>query len=192
MLPLQSLSSRPIPGPYLPPDDRPYLPLEDYELGGIALRDPSQGLRVQVWTASMSGDDVMVTAPSVAPTLLFTRAGITEIGLAFDQNMNPCIAFMAGDQMTLWWFDTLAHAQVFTDFDGNSPRVCLDDKRETQNAASDIIFAYMRSGGLYFRAQRDRFGVEYFLTNIDPGFVFTKIGMNTVNRLQFAFEPVVV
>lgn len=192
MIPSQRLSTTPIPAPFLPPDDLPPELLTDYELGGIALRDPSQGLQVQVWTATLVGADVTVSAPSVDPTVLFSGSDITELRLAFDQNMNPCIAYVQAGQMILYWFDTFEGGQVFTPFDGTSPQLCLDDKRTTQRGNSDIIFAYIRAGGLYFRAQRDRFGVEYFLTIIDPGFIFTKMGMNAGNRLQFAFDPVPV
>jgi hypothetical protein len=92
--------------------------------------------------------------------------------------------------MVLWWFDTLASAQVFTEYDGNTPKVCLDDKRQTQRGASDILFNYMRSGTLCQRMQRDRFTIERALAPIDPRYVFTKAGMNSVNRVQFQFDPV--
>lgn len=163
--------------------------LIDHEYGGVDLRDPSQGLLVQIWTAELIGTDVTVSAPSVSPTVLFGGPDITELSLAFDQNMNPCIAYVQAGQMILYWFDTLVNMQVFTPFDGSSPKVCLDDKRPSQLQASDIIFAYLRSGALYFRAQRDRFAIEYFLAPIPSGFNFTQMGMSTIDRLQFAFEP---
>lgn len=190
MLPDRALSSEPIPAPYLAPDDRPFDPLHDAEYGGIALRDPSQGLRVQVWELTVRGDDVTVRAPSVRETVLFSRPGITQAGLAFDQNMNPCVAFVARGQMTLWWYDSLPGQQVFTDFEGEQPRVCMDDKRPTQNAANDILFAYLRDGALYCRTQRDRFGQEDHLADIPPGYRFTAMGMNSVNRVQFQFDPI--
>jgi hypothetical protein len=67
--------------------------------------------------------------------------------------------------------------------------VCLDDKRPLQNAVSDVILAYTRSGNLYFRAQRDRYLVEYPLATAVTG-TLDKVGMNTVNRLQFEFRVV--
>ena len=190
-MPQHVLSDRPIPGPYLHPDDIPPTALTDYELGGIALRDPSQGLQVQVWTFGYDGANVWASAPSVAQTTLFTLANVTQLSGAFDQNMNPAVAFIAAGIPQLWWFDTVAHAQVFTTFTGiNSPRVAMDDKRslETQVGSNDVIFAYLKSGGLYFRAQRDRYGVEYPLTTIDPAYTFVQMGMNSVNRFQFQFH----
>lgn len=191
MLPDLVLSDVPVPAPYLDPDDHVKLLTTDYEKGGIALRDPSQGLLVQDWTFELIGDDVTVRAPAVAKTTLFTLAGITEIAGCFDQNMNPCVGFVAAGNMTLWYFDTITHVQIFVNFAGNSPKVCMDDKRANQGAANDIIFAYLRGNNLYFRAQRDRFMVEYFLHPIDVTmFNFVRMGMNTVLRVQFEFDPI--
>src|SRR5690606_35250660 len=71
--------------------------LQDWELGGVALNDPSQGLSVKVWHAFATHDHdtdvvtVWVEAPGVPATELFSGIGITEIALAFDQNMNPFV-----------------------------------------------------------------------------------------------------
>lgn len=192
MLPDHVLSTTVIPAQFLSPDDRPYNKAIDYEFGGAALRDPSQGLLVKVWTYRLVGDSaVTVEASDVAASTLFTRAGggITEISGCFDQNMNPCVTFMQNGQLWLWWFDTFVVAQVFTSFDGAQPKVCMDDKRQTQGAVNDMILAYVRNGDLFFRAQRDRFGIEYPLfVGLDPDLTLTKIGMNKVNRVQFAFS----
>jgi hypothetical protein len=190
LIPDHILSSTAIPAPFLHPDELPWLPLVDREFGGIALRDPSQGSQVQVWTLTVDGDDVKVATETVESTTLFSRSGITEAALAFDQNMNPAVAFMQDGVMFLWWFDTLAVAQVFTEFDdgSHSPRVCLDDKRRLENGTSDIILSYVRDNTLYFRAQRDRFQVETALANVS-GFLLRQVGMNSVNRLQWAFIP---
>lgn len=192
MMPERSLSTTPVIGPFLVPEGGSASPLIDYEMGGIALRDASQGLQVQVWTFYLDGDNVMCDAPSVSPTVLFTRAGITELSGCFDQNMNPCVAFVAAGVTTLWWFDSVVHAQVFTIFTGYSPKVTLDDKRELQDANSDIIFAYLRGSTLYNRTQRDRFTVEDMLYSpIDSSkYKFKAMGMNSINRLQFLFVPV--
>lgn len=189
MLPDHVLSSTTIPAPFLPPDDRDPESLVDYEFGGVAIRDASQGLRVKVWTFRLTGDDVTAEAIESPAETLFTRAGITLVRGCFDQNMNPCVAFEDADGMWLWWFDTTVSAQVFTQFDGEQPKVCMDDKRSTQGAANDIILAYLRDGFLYFRGQRDRFTVEYPLADV-TGYTFTKMGMNTVLRLQFQFDPI--
>ena len=48
-MPANVLSTVPHPDDYLPPIDKDRGLLEDWEMGGIALNDPSQGLRVQEW-----------------------------------------------------------------------------------------------------------------------------------------------
>lgn len=188
MLPDESLSSTTIQAPFLFPDDLPVSPLQDYELGGIALSDPSEGLRVQSWTAFVDGDDIMIQAADNPPEVLFTAAGTTEVALAFDQNMRPAVAFTQAGTPKLRWFDTDAGEQVIDEFpDVDNIRLGLDDKRPTQEQANDIIMAYTRDGGLYFRAQRDRFLTEYTLATNLPAGRLLRVGLNAVNRFQFQF-----
>src|SRR6056297_2820812 len=93
MIPDQRLSTTTLTAPFLHPDGLVTSPLKDYELGGRALNDPSEGLQVQVWTCYVDGDDIMIQAGDSAPEVLFTAAGTTEVALAFDQNMRPAVAF---------------------------------------------------------------------------------------------------
>jgi hypothetical protein len=194
MIPERTLSTTPVPAPYLEPDDREKTLTIDYEFGGVALRDASQGLRVKVWTFRLTGEDVTAEALDVPATVLFSGAGITEIAGAFDQNMNPAVAFMQAGTLKLYWYDSLAEEQVITDFDGHSPKVCMDDKRRAQTLLgnNDVIFAYIRDGVLYNRTQRYRYEVEDELATIGDGFTFDRMGMNTINRLQFQFTPIPV
>lgn len=188
MLPAQSLSTTTIQAPFLYPDNLPIGPLKDYELGGIALNDPSQGLQVQVWTAFVDGDDIMIQAGESPPEVLFTAAGTTEVALAFDQNMRPTVGFTQNGVPKLRWFDTVPSEQVIDEFPTvDNIRLGMDDKRVTQEQANDIIMAYTRDGGLYFRAQRDRFTIEYPLTTSLPPGRLLRVGMNEVNRFQFQF-----
>lgn len=159
----------------------------DYEDGGVALNDPSQGLLYQVWKARLTvSGDVMISAPNTPETLLYSGADITEISLTFDQNMRPALAFVQNDIAKLRWYDTLVSAQVVTEFDADviTPRVFLDDKRALESLISDIILVYSRGGSLYYRQQRDRFLNEYLLAaDIAPKGI-RKVGMNSKLRLQ--------
>lgn len=188
MLPDNALSTEPVPGTYLHPDGLVTSPLQDYELGGVALNDPSEGLQVKVWTCFVDGTNIMIQPAGGASEALFEAPGTTEVALAFDQNMRPAVAFKQAGVCKLRWYDTAVGEQVITSFAGvDNIRLALDDKRPTQNAANDIIMAYTKGGNLYFRAQRDRFGVEYLLeANIGPGRLL-RLGMTTANRLQFEF-----
>jgi hypothetical protein len=189
LIPSQRLSSVVMESPFLVPDDAAYSALTDYEYGGAALNDPSQGLQVKVWTLQYSTPDFVLSASGVSPTTVFSFTGVTQVSLAFDQNMRPCIAYVKSGQAWLYWYDTLIENFTHDALDAGiaDPRVCLDDKRARQTGSSDIILAYTRNNNLYFRAQRDRFGVEYLLRT-DVNALLRKIGMNTGNRLQFQLE----
>lgn len=144
---------------------------QDWELGGIALNDPSAGLTVQVWKFTLevdkdTGDSfVYVEAPSVAKTLLFTGSYMTEIAGAFDQNMNPMVAYIESGIPKFWWWDSTANAMVHTTLPTGSfdLRCSLDDKRRFNVSESDVILSYIRGGSLYYRIQRERYMTEHLL-----------------------------
>lgn len=186
MIPEQRLSTTTIQAAYESPDDESTTATTDYELGGIGLNDPSAGLRVQTWTLTTDGTDVKISAPTHAESVLFSGTDITEVSLAFDQNMRPFVAFVEGGVAKFRWYDTLAATNTITSLPSGatSPRCCLDDRRDTQRTASDIIIAYLNAGSLYFRAQRDRYEDEYLLATGVLGELI-KVGMNKALRLQF-------
>ncbi len=188
------ISTALIQGHFLPPDDLSNFLLMDFELGGFGLSDTSEGLQFQTWTLRYFPDtgDMVVHAANSPPTILFTRMDITEISLAFDQNMHPFVAFVEDDVAKFWWFDLVANDVVFTNLPGGSrsPRCCIDDKRGDRSATSDIILAYINSDVLYERQERDRYQDQRTLA--DPYLhpdggqaVLLRVGMNEFNRLQF-------
>jgi hypothetical protein len=192
MMPDNELSSRAVVDDLLAPDisGRPTL-LTDYERGGIALQDPSQGLNVREWTAQVVLDDVRVY-PSESPgsyTTVITVPGITEISLSFDQNMNPTLAYMVGSQAFLYWYDSVPEMMVTTELDAGvySPFLAMDDKRDNANRSgtNDILLFYLLNGGLYFRQQRDRFTIEYPLAEgINPAMRIFYAGMAVNLRVK--------
>lgn len=185
---LPEVSSRLAYAPFLEVDAVIPKLTKDYELGGVALHDPSQGLRYQKWTCEVVGDDIKLYG-EIAPVIIaFTRSGVTEVSLAFDQNMNPFIAFVQNGDAKFWWYDTAVQAQIFTDLNGERPRTALDDKRKLQSGSSDIILCYTRTGTLYMRQQRDRFTIEYQLATDVVGTI-RRIGMNRINRFQIEMAP---
>lgn len=193
MIPESSLSTQVLPGTYLAPDDIEITPLDSYSLGGIALQDPSQGLQVQTWHAWIDEDaeNIWVESPTQVPIILISKPALTEVSLAFDQNMHPFLAFVSLGVASFWWWDSLTSMQTFTVMDAGtvSPRCTLDDKRPLEIASSDIILAYIYDGSLLFRAERDRYTVPYILySNVgmlvgNP--TINKVAMTNVNRLQF-------
>lgn len=190
-LPDNVASSTPVVSAPLVPDFTARLDLlVDYELGGVALSDPSQGLEVRQWRVAVVGADVCVSPhPEGSPrTALFPAEDVTELALAFDQLMHPTIAFVQAGVTKLYWYDSLAAAQVTTSFPGAySPMLCHDDKRAAQVVAgvTDVLFFYLLGGNLCYRQQRDRFTVERVLGPLGAGATrITGVGMGTNGRVQ--------
>lgn len=182
------LSSEIIPAPFEGGRALPVSLTRDFETGGIGLNDPSKGLNYQIWNCKIKEkEEIIISAENTEDIIVYQGSNITECSLTFDQNMRPAVAFVEQDVAKLRWYDSQASSQVVTTLGSDiiTPRVSMDDKRYRQSTVNDIILAYLRSGNLYFRLQRDRFGVEYLLQpNVQsPGII--KIGMNRVNRFQF-------
>lgn len=190
-MPGDAISSTAVQAALLSPDNRDRTDLLlDYELGGVALNDPSQGLQVQPWEAWSDGAHVWVApSPGRSPTtLLLTGSGITEVALSFDQNMRPTVAYVEAGLAKLFWFDTSIGAMVTTSYAGaTSPMLTLDDKRPvaTLGGTSDVLFFYLLAGSLCYRQQRDRFTIERVLGAVPPASTrINRVGMGANNRLQ--------
>lgn len=161
---------------YLYPDDIPPTDLEDWELGGIGLSNASQGLQVQAWHLLVHGvtatTSVWLDAPTVPAFQLFALANITWARLAFDQNMHPVVAYMAGGLPGFYWFDPTIPGNTFTSLPSTvlDPCVTMDDKRALQTALgnNDVVMCYVNLGNLCYRLERERYGTEHvWLANVD-------------------------
>lgn len=163
----------------------PTVPLVAREMGGVALNDTSQGLLVKPWRCRYIEGDFVVDAQDVEPTTIFSAEGVTEFDLAFDQNMNPFLAFVQDGTAKFRWFDPLAADYVITTMasDVVTPKCSLDDKRRFNIGNSDIILSYVRSGSLYYRTQRERYEVERLVTGGVKA--LRQAGMNTANQFQW-------
>lgn len=180
------LSSEPQVYALLDPAASPLDPLTDYEMGGVALNDPSQGLYVKQWVCRYADGSVRLSAHGVQEAPLFSMPNVTEVSLAFDQNMRPFVAYVTNGEAWFYWYDTQIGQAVHTQLPSGStsPRCCLDDHRALQLGNSDIILAYIRNGNLYCRVQRDRYGIEYLLVSDAEDRLFN-VGMQKNLRLQF-------
>lgn len=163
-----------------------------YERAGLDIQDPSQGVNVKDWTLNLVGqaDDtqqVIVSAPGSPDTVLITGTGITEIDLAFDQNMQPFVAYVQAGQAKYRWFDSVASAFVITNLPSGSrtPRCTLDDHRVMQLGSSDIILMYCRGSTLYMRMQRERYETEHTIAAVGANGQLVYVAMNVKNRLQW-------
>lgn len=194
-LPNNAASSEPVIADYESPYDRYTGPLEDFETGGIALNDGTQGLDVQNWYLSYDDDEESPTYGNFtvqAETTLETGVvlnvpGVIRCGLAFNQNMDVFIAYETKEcEAKFYWYDTFTASYQTTTLPAGSKSVacCLDDHRVTQTNTSDIILAYIRNGVLYYRQQRDRYTVERSLGAVGAGYLY-KVGMSKNGRLKF-------
>lgn len=200
MIPGNSLNLLAPTGTYIAPDDilREDL-LEDFELGSATLNDPTGGLRQTTWRAYTNEKNIYVSKLSGgSPTLVTTTSIIpNEINLAFDSNMRPQIAYVETVDETsvvkFYWYDTAIGGFTTTTYsDIYSPRLCLDDKRDLESAARDILFFYIKKGEtekLCYRQQRDRYTIERELMNVPEYTVkLGRTGMSNINRVQIEFR----
>lgn len=187
MLPDHVLSSTPFPAQFRYPRNITRRALLCYEYGGVALDDASLGLRHQVWKAEYLDGSIVVSADSVAPTVVLTVGNVGEFDFTFDQNMRVAIAYeLLTGGSRFYWYDTTINDYVTLDLGSAiSPRCAMDDSRDAQTPVSDIILAYVRSNNLYFREQRDRYTVERLLRSSVGGGGIVQIGMNRLWRFQF-------
>lgn len=164
---------------------------QDYEEGGLALNDTSQGSAYQLWTFWTDGTHIFARAPSMSAsaTLLTPGGVVTSIRGCFDQNMNPFVAYQVGGQWSYWWYDTVAGHMVTSQLPStvNSVVCTLDDKRTTNAPQSDICLLYTNNGNLYYRRQRDRYSTEYLL-RASVGGTLVKVCMNGIERLQIKMQ----
>jgi hypothetical protein len=194
MMPNNTLSVTPIVAPFQAP--RGALRslaadgLSDLHFGGVALGDPSQGLTFQLWRVSAKSDGIYLAAPNTPSFKILDIRAAVWVALSFDQNARPFIAWVADESGTanFYWFDTTINNFRITTLAGPIFRIfaTLDDPRPVEIQNGDIILAYVRSGNLFTRVQRERFGVEHSF-GIAPGSL-VQLGLNLKLRLQFAFQ----
>ncbi len=147
------------------------------------------GLDYQIWRARLVGDTVYITSPTTPETPVLTVRGITEISLTFDQNARYVVTYLVGDQVWVYWFDSVPSRFVHTlvETEAYSPRISLDDKRVMALDDSNIILAYVKDNCLYCRSQKDRYQISYLLEE-NIGGRLMRIGMNINYRFQFIFQ----
>jgi hypothetical protein len=172
---------------FLVPDHIVKSPLIDYEIGGVAPQDNSQGNNSYEWKATYEEPEIRLSRePYCNYIVVLSEYDVTELSFTFDQNMRHIIAYIQNGLCKLHWFDIQINSYTTTSYPGAiSPKVALDDKRDIATAYNDVLFFYLKDGNLCYRQQRDRFGIERVLAATNaPG--IRRIGMTT--GLRFAVE----
>lgn len=182
-----TISSTPYPSAFVDAKANTVSPLVDYETGGVALQDPSEGLMVQTWTCRTDGSDITIEADNSPAQVVYNGTNITEVSLAFDSNMNYFVAFVEGAQAKFKWYDSTISDFTVTSLGTTdiNPRCTMDDKRAFNNSGRSIILCYLRNGNLYARYQNDRYSNEFDLRSTGWSELI-KIGMGTNLRLLYA------
>lgn len=195
-MPDNELSTEPVRANYVGARSLTVTGSVDYEDGGKAIQDVSEGLLFQRWRARLFragtvDSYVMLDAPTVPEFIALELPNMTEVSFSFDQSMRPAIAFVQEGVAKLWWYDTTVPGMTITEIgeDIITPRISYDDKRILGSrgfSISDLILGYVLNNNLYMRMQRDRFTVEYLLAeDVNP---LIKIGFSRELRLQFMHE----
>lgn len=192
--PEDRLSTTPVPATYIPPSGDTNMLLEWHQGGPVAIGDTSGGQNNQDWIMTYADPDFTLSPQTTGtPTVVHSVASVTQLAFCFDQNANFTITYTALGIANLFWFDTVAGMYVTTPFVGGiSPAVTLDDKRDTQTQANDMILMYTKQQvdlkyHLFMRKQRERFEVEYLQdTDVRPHIV--NLGMHEKLRLQITLQ----
>jgi hypothetical protein len=198
MLPQQVLSTTVQKSSFLFPDNVVRrTELEDYEMGGIALQDPSAGLLYQPWFGEIDATTKIATLVPLnsteTPIVIFTETVTpVEFSFSFDLNMRQTsIVRFADNTAKLRWYDSAIPGYTTTTYTNiQSCMLCMDDKRSVNSSQADVILTYIKTDNkLYFRAQRDRYLIEYNLTDvIAPDLRITNFGMGKNLRVQWRLQ----
>lgn len=205
MLPDNTLSRLPAPGPLITDQGVELTPFLDYKMGGVGIGDTSKKLDYQLWRGRVfnpaSEESFIMLDARFSPEYEFRHyPNIVEFNFCFDFNMRPMAVYVAeekrqvgNDEVTeyntyLYWFDN-----TLSEFDTielgpsiRTPKLVLDDPREEASSFysnSDVCLFYWRSGNLCVRYLRDRFTIETILKRNVP--YIKQVGMNVHYRLQW-------
>lgn len=185
MLPSNTLTTPPLPAAFITQVPPASTPTVDYERGGIAIGDASQGLMVQTWKLHMNGDDFVVSDTAGNETVVYTTAGVAQAALAFDQSMNVILAWQTASGCFIRYFASGSGYVVKSIPNCLTPRLSLDDNRVEFSSGSDVVLGYINGNSLCVRYQRENYDTEHVLATYTSPRRLVAIGMNTGNRFQF-------
>jgi hypothetical protein len=198
-IPQGQMSSITVPDVLLPPEERAFQRLVSHEMGPLAIEDTSLGLLYQPWTATYNKGtgEITLTPNTTGSPVLFgqTVFNISYLNFTFDQNARETLVWKIGSSTYFYWYDTQV-GQTVTDNLGTSilsAVIQLDDKRQTQSSANDMILWYTKADGLgtytlYNKLQRDRFLIEYEMATLLPVPYLHNVGMHYGLRIQLTLS----
>lgn len=159
-------TDKPSPAMFLPPYNEKFNNFSQNVLGGKALNNGFYGRMYQQWNISYDINTEMISVKPKDGDIVWQKGepGIKSLSLAFDNNMNLVIGWKKEDGCYMYYFDTITMKYITRPFLGATAcRVCVDDPRDFYNANSDVMFIYTLNNKLYYRRQRDRYDIEYYV-----------------------------
>lgn len=180
---------------WMAPDDiEKTLPSEDFELGGVAISNPSEGLRSYSWKSiyePVAGAIILRNDDTVTEyTILTGIMNVVWLSFAFDTNMRPVLAYTLLDGTAYhYWFNIVTNSYITTTLplDTRTPSLTLDDKRPSMATGnrSDVLLFYILGDKVYYRMQRDRYEVSYQIATLSNGdCLLGRVGMGSGLRIQ--------
>lgn len=111
------------------------------------------------------------------------------VDAAYDQSNRLNVAWISNGNVYLNWFDTNAGNWTTSNF-GTASQLTLmmSDPRTGSVAISTILLFYVRSGVVYYRAQLDRFQIEYTGMPVPVGSELINVGLSKNLRLQITLS----
>ncbi len=196
-IPQGRMSTTVIDGVFRPPEDRAFSQSTSYERGPIAIEDTSEGLLYQNWTMTWNpATDELTATPETtgSPVIVGTVVGLISVSFTFDQNGRISYTYTTAVSSFLFWYDTSLGMTVTTDLgaDAITPALTLDDKRDTQSIANDMLLWYTKLNGstydLFMLLQRERFLNEYLMASGLEHQYIRNIGITDKFRLQLVLK----
>lgn len=141
--------------------------LTDYERGGVAIGNVSEGLNKYDWTLTVKDKyKAMLTREGQAAIQVYeypTRP--IDVAFCFDQSMNVVLAWQ-DNEFNLYLRKYSSNTNTFEVIpfgSGKCPRLTLDEKRAEFISNSDVIFAYVANRSLIYRVQREGYSIAHVI-----------------------------
>lgn len=166
---------------------------EDYELGTDSLGN-KKGEKSVVWQAYYDEEQSAIMLKNMASqqviTALNDMQGITNVGLAFDGQMNMHLCYVQNDVTKLYWFDHRTQQHETLALDGvQYPCMTFDDIRPQNAEVATVILAYMKGTMLCYRYLNEYFAIEHEVKEISRGKLW-QIAGTVANRLKLTWQYV--
>lgn len=167
--------------------------LIDYERGGVALGNSSEGLNSYNWTLTVKDKyKAMLSREGQGEVQVYEYPSRPiDIAFCFDQSMNVVLAWQDTNfNLFLRRYSTSLNAFSVVPFGlGKCPRLTLDEKRPEFIGNSDVIFAYISNKSLIYRVQREGYNIEHVVEDDMLGSQrLARIGLKAF-RLQLILTP---